>query len=190
MPSGKYTLLITSKEGTLNSNAERTSIEINVLPPFYKSPLAVGIYIIIILSIIFYLSHSLKVKIKLKEIIKYEKKRLQDNEEKTQFKLSFFTNISHEFKTPLTLIIGEVELLLQSPDQQVPDNYRKILNIYKNSLQLKQLILELLDFRKQENKQLKITVTKNNIVNFLYENYLLFKPYADKRNIEFTFKKK
>ena len=190
LPSGKYTLLITSKEGTLNSNAERTSIEINVLPPFYKSPLAVGIYIIIILSIIFYLSHSLKVKIKLKEIIKYEKKRLQDNEEKTQFKLSFFTNISHEFKTPLTLIIGEVELLLQSLDQQVPDNYRKILNIYKNSLQLKQLILELLDFRKQENKQLKITVTKNNIVNFLYENYLLFKPYADKRNIEFTFKKK
>lgn len=73
LPSGKYTLLITSKEGTLNSNAERTSIEINVLPPFYKSPLAVGIYIIIILSIIFYLSHSLKVKIKLKEIIKYEK---------------------------------------------------------------------------------------------------------------------
>ena len=52
------------------------------------------------------------------------------------------------------------------------------------------MILELLDFRKQENKQLKITVTKNNIVNFLYENYLLFKPYADKRNIEFTFKKK
>lgn len=190
LPVGKYTLILSSKEGITHPSAEQTSIEIEILPPFYKSPLAILIYIVIIISVIFYLSHSHKVRTKLKQIIKYEKKRLQDNEEKTQFKLSFFTNISHEFKTPLTLIIGEIELLLQSPDQQVPDNYRKILNIYKNSLQLKQLISELLDFRKQESKQLKISVSKNNIINFLYENYLLFKPYADKRNIEFVFKKK
>ena len=190
LPAGKYTLILSSKEGITNPSLGQTSIDIHILPPFYKSPLAIFIYITIIILAIFYLSHSHKVRNKLKQIIKYEKKRLQDNEEKTQFKLSFFTNISHEFKTPLTLIIGEIELLLQSPDQQVPDNYRKILNIYKNSLQLKQLISELLDFRKQESKQLKITVSKNNIVNFLYENYLLFKPYADKRNIEFIFKKK
>ncbi|MEG2573221.1 MAG: histidine kinase dimerization/phospho-acceptor domain-containing protein, partial [Bacteroides sp.] len=106
-------------------------------------------------------------RIKLQESLKYEQKHNQDIEELNQSKLRFFTNISHEFRTPLTLIIGQIEMLLQV-QSFTPSIYNKILGVYKNSLQLKELISELLDFRKQEQGHMKIKVSKHNIVSFLY----------------------
>ena len=67
--------------------------------------------------------------------------------------------------------------------------FTKILGIYKNSLQLRELITELLDFRKQEQGHMKIKVSRHNLVNFLYENYLLFLEYASSKQINFKFNK-
>ena len=92
------------------------------------------------------------------ESLKYEKKHIEDLEALNQSKLRFFTNISHEFRTPLTLIVGQVETLLQV-QTFTPNIYHKILGIYKNSLQLRELITELLDFRKQEQGHMKIKVS-------------------------------
>ena len=63
------------------------------------------------------------------------------------------------------------------------------MGIYKNSIQLRELITELLDFRKQEQGHMKIKVGPHNIVNFLYENYLLFLEYASAKQINFNFEK-
>ena len=106
----------------------------------------------------------------------------------TAHKLQFFTNITHEIRTPLTLIVGQVETLLQV-QTFTPNIYHKILGIYKNSLQLRELITELLDFRKQEQGHMKIKVSRHNLVNFLYENYLLFLEYASSKQINFKFNK-
>ncbi|WP_240054990.1 ATP-binding protein, partial [Bacteroides uniformis] len=65
----------------------------------------------------------------------------------------------------------------------------KVLGIYKNSIQLRELITELLDFRKQEQGHMKIKVSPHNIVNFLYENYLLFLEYASAKQISLYFEK-
>ena len=70
-----------------------------------------------------------------------------------------------------------------------PNIYNKVLGIYKNSLQLRELITELLDFRKQEQGHMKIKVSQHNLVNFLYENYLLFLEYASSKQINFKFNK-
>ena len=70
-----------------------------------------------------------------------------------------------------------------------PNIYNKVLGIYKNSLQLRELITELLDFRKQEQGHMKIKVSRHNLVNFLYENYLLFLEYASSKQINFKFNK-
>lgn len=120
--------------------------------------------------------------------MKYEQKHIQDVEALNQSKLRFFTNISHEFCTPLTLIVAQVETLLQLQNF-TPAIYNKILGIYKNSIQLRELITELLDFRKQEQGHMKIKVSPHNIVNFLYENYLLFLEYASAKQINFNFEK-
>lgn len=100
----------------------------------------------------------------------------------------FFTNISHEFRTPLTLIIGQMEMLLQVRSFN-PNVYNKILGVYKSCLQLRELVTELLDFRKQEQGHMTIKVCEHNMVHFIYEHYLLFQEYAAQRQITFNFEK-
>nr|WP_302830826.1 hybrid sensor histidine kinase/response regulator transcription factor [uncultured Bacteroides sp.] len=185
--AGTYNLLI-KPEGKDESLCPQVHLTIHVLPPYYKTPLAYFIYLMITAALLWYLIRTYKSRIKLRESLKYEQKHIQDVEALNQSKLRFFTNISHEFRTPLTLIVAQVETLLQLQNF-TPTIYNKILGIYKNSIQLRELITELLDFRKQEQGHMKIKVSPHNIVNFLYENYLLFLEYAGAKQINFNFEK-
>lgn len=181
---GKYTLVIKSQRDGI----EEARLLILVLPSWYETWWAYLIYTIVTVSLLWYLIQNYNSRIKLRESLKYEKKHIEDLEALNQSKLRFFTNISHEFRTPLTLIMGQVETLLQV-QTFTPNIYNKVLGIYKNSLQLRELITELLDFRKQEQGHMKIKVSKHNLVNFLYENYLLFLEYASTKQINFNFNK-
>lgn len=179
---GSYTLVIKAQREGIDD----VRLLIHILPPWYKTGWAILTYLLIIGSLLFYLIRTYKTKIKLRESLKYEKKRTEDIEALNQSKLRFFTNISHEFRTPLTLIVGQVETLLQL-QSFTPAIYSKVLGIYKSSLQLRELITELLDFRKQEQGHMKIKVSRHNLVDFLYENYLLFLEYAGSRQINLQF---
>lgn len=185
--AGVYNLIV-KPDGKNEILCPQVHLTIHVLPPYYKTPLAYFIYLIITGILLWYLIRTYKSRIKLRESLKYEQKHIQDVEALNQSKLRFFTNISHEFRTPLTLIVAQVETLLQLQNF-TPAIYNKILAIYKNSIQLRELITELLDFRKQEQGHMKIKVSPHNIVNFLYENYLLFLEYASARQINFNFEK-
>ncbi len=181
---GKYTLVIKSQRDGI----KEAKLLIIVLPSWYETWWAYLIYTIVTISLLWYLIQNYNSRIKLRESLKYEKKHIEDLEALNQSKLRFFTNISHEFRTPLTLIVGQVETLLQV-QTFTPNIYNKVLGIYKNSLQLRELITELLDFRKQEQGHMKIKVSRHNLVNFLYENYLLFLEYASSKQINFKFNK-
>ena len=184
---GKYTLLV--KNDSRSGAEENISrLEIEILPPFYKTIWAILLYVLSGVAILSYIVRTYKKRISLQAELKYERKHIKDVELLNQHKLRFFINISHEFRTPLTLIIGQMEMLLQVPNF-APLIYNKILRVYKNGLQLRELITELLDFRKQEQGHMKIKVRQQNIVDFLYENYLLFCEYALRRKIEFKFHK-
>lgn len=185
--AGTYNLLI-KPAGKDESLCPQVHLTIHVLPPYYKTPLAYLIYLIITGALLWYLVRTYKSRINLRESLKYEQKHIQDVEALNQSKLRFFTNISHEFRTPLTLIVAQVETLLQLQNF-TPSVYNKVLSIYKNSIQLRELITELLDFRKQEQGHMKIKVSPHNMVNFLYENYLLFMEYASTKQISFNFEK-
>ncbi len=184
---GKYTLVIKAKDAS-GLKIPESRLDIEVLPPFYRTTIAYLFYIFIIGLMIYYFLRAYNSRIKLQESLKYEQKHIQDVEKLNQSKLRFFTNISHEFRTPLTLIIGQMEMLLQA-QSFTPTIYNKILGVYKNSLHLRELITELLDFRKHEEGHMKIKVAEQNIVDFLYENYLLFLEYANARQIAFKFNK-
>ena len=181
---GHYTLIIKAKQ----AEVDEARIDIIVLPPWYRTWWAYMFYIIATLSLIIYLIRAYKARIRLQESLRYEKKHNEDIEELNQTKLRFFTNISHEFRTPLTLIVGQVETLLQL-QSFTPAVYNKLLGVYKSSLQLRELITELLDFRKQEQGHMKIHVCKHNIIHFLNENYLIFREYTNSKNISFIFEK-
>lgn len=118
--------------------------------------------------------------------LEMERKEKEAIEELNQAKLQFFSNISHEFRTPLTLIISQIELLLQSSSLS-PSVYNKLLKVYKNTYHMRNLISELLDFRKLEQGHMKLKVYEQDIVPFLKEIYLSFYEYASSRSITYNF---
>ncbi len=184
---GQYTLVIKA-QSSIERQVPVCKLQIEILPPVYKTVWAYLIYIISAGAIAYYLVRAYNNHIKLRESLKFEKKHAEDIEKLNQAKLRFFTNVSHEFRTPLTLIIGQMEMLLQLRSF-TPMVYNKVLGVYKISLQLKELITELLDFRKQEQGYMSIKVKEHNMVDFVYEHYLLFQEYAAQRKITFTFQK-
>ena len=126
------------------------------------------------------------------KLLEKQKVEIQDMAEKLhesdQAKLRFFTNISHEFRTPLTLIMGPTENLLKKKDYSNAELIRDDISlIYRNEKRLYRLINQLLEIRRVETGTLKLTVIEDDIIVFLREIHSLFKPLADKKNIDFQF---
>lgn len=176
IPAGTYTLKIRPK-GVAPEICPEAEISVRILAPWFSTFPARLIYVLLIAGLVF-----------LSVQFFYEKKRRRDIEELNQSKLRFFTNISHEIRTPLTIIISEIEALMQQ-HSYTPSQYNKVLSIYKNSLSLKELISELLEFRKQEQGQMKIRVAPHNIVYFTNEFFLLFSEYASSKGVSLEFRK-
>lgn len=107
-------------------------------------------------------------------------------EEATQSKLLFYTNISHDFLTPLTLIIEPIEQMLQ--DSQIAQNQYDLLVIMKrNASILHRLVKQVLDFRKFENGQLHLNLSKSNLRKCIEEWCSAFYPSIKRKNIKFNF---
>jgi len=183
---GKYTLQIQATRDNQTWSASK-SIDIEVKKSIWLSYWAIFLYMLIIsLSAYYFIKfkqNQLRLKTDLK-IIKIEKeKEFALNEAK----LNFFTNISHEFRTPLTLILSPLKELLNS--KELSDKEKKRLNIVdQNANKLLNLINQLLDFRKAESGLLKLNASEGNFVRFSEEVYLYFKKLASDRKIKYKFK--
>lgn len=187
IPPGRYRLVLrpTSHDESICPDA---TLDIRILRPWYKSWYSFLVYIILSIAIIYILLKLYWNSLQLKQSIIYEKKKSQDIEDLNQSKLRFFSYVSHEIRTPLTVIIAQIETLMSSKDF-TPGTYKKVLSIYQNSVQLKGLISELLEFRKQELGKLKIKAGPHDIVKLVSEFYLVFDEYAKSKNISFTIEK-
>ena len=113
-----------------------------------------------------------------------EKERIEKEhiEEMNQAKLRFFTNVSHEFRTPLTLIISQVELMLQKNTISL---HNSIFRIRKHAQQMKLLTSELLDFRKFDQNYIQLKLSEQSLNTFLEEVYLSFSAYASQKSISY-----
>ncbi len=129
---------------------------------------------------------NLEIRNQMLEAQKQEIQRMAELlHESDQSKLNFFTNISHEFRTPLTLIIGQTEELLDRADYEETDRIRKELKlIYRNEKRLYRLINQLLEIRHLESGQMQLKPQRQNVVAFARELMDLFQPVADRRGIQ------
>jgi signal transduction histidine kinase/ligand-binding sensor domain-containing protein/AraC-like DNA-binding protein len=184
LPPGDYKLLIkaSNSDGIWRNNTQALSI--SVTPPFYLSVWAFSIYGIISLVILLYLNHKSKVR----NLLKIEEHRIKMDREKewqiNEMKLKFFTNISHDLRTPLTLITTPLQVLLSGT---MEENMRKKLSImYKNANQLLSLINALLDFRKLDVGIDTLNLKSGNFVNFIRDIHASFSVYADERSINLS----
>jgi DNA-binding response OmpR family regulator/nitrogen-specific signal transduction histidine kinase len=121
-----------------------------------------------------------------KHDLKLERLQRENMEKLNYAKLQFFTNISHEFRTPLTLILGPSQSLLDRGEggKDVRD---QLLNIHANAQRLLRLVNQLLDFRKAESGNLKLEVSEGNIIKFVKEVKLSFDALAEQMKIDFSF---
>ncbi len=160
-------------------NGRYTELEIVITPPIWKSTLAYVVYLILILSGIYFALRLVWKFNKLNNDIQLEKKL-------TNHKLRFFTNISHEFRTPLTLIRGAVENL--NDMENVPQGVQKQINVLsRNSNNLSRLIDQLLEFRKLQNQVLTLDLSETDIVAFGKDIFGGFLEMASQKEISYLF---
>lgn len=178
IPAGHYTLIVRNKQ----NHAHNLSIEICILPPWYTSWYAYLIYGMLLIGIYYWASLFIKSRQELRQ----ERKDKEQEAVINQWKLRFFTNIAHEFRTPLTLILGQLDLMMQSP-KMAPRIMKYAESIHQNTTKLKSLITELLEFRQQEQGFLQIKVQEQNLVTFLKSIYDIFREYTAMKGIDFSF---
>ena len=140
--------------------------------------------------------YSLRANRKINRLLKVQNTEILDQknrlvemtaraQEATEAKFNFFTNISHEFRTPLTLILGPLEDMLSSAKLHFTAKNSLEL-IHKNAIRLLRLINQLMEFRKIENDKIQVKASENNLVDFVREIADSFAPIARKKNITFN----
>lgn len=162
-------------------SGERT-LKIKVLPHWYQSTLAILLYILTFLLGLGVLSFLMRIRLKEKEAIKAERAKRIQEKEISQAKMQFFTNISHEFRTPLTLILNPITDLLKK-EGATGEQRERYNSVYRNAMRLKQLIDELMDFRKLAFKKMKLKVQKVNVRDVANEVVLFFNDEAKNKGI-------
>ncbi len=182
--NGDYTLKIIASNNDEVWNTEGISVNITILPPIWRTGWAYLAYFIIIGLIVLFLQNQISSRIRQKNAILNERLEKERNEELNQMKLSFFTNITHEFRTPLTLISAPLDNLISEdvPFERKEYYYRLIKG---NVRRLKRLVDQLLDFRKAEHERLKLKVTAMDIKEFIQSMGDNFFELARKKEIDF-----
>ncbi|NMH88378.1 hybrid sensor histidine kinase/response regulator transcription factor [Flavivirga algicola] len=171
-----------------NSWSEPNEIKVIILPAPWKTWWAYLIYLSLGALLFYFIRKLIKARIIARNELKRERLEKEQIEEVNKLKLQLFTEISHEFRTPLTLILGPVEQLLKSNiEEENPEYKRKLDTIKINTNVLLQLTSELLDFRKSESGKARLFASKNNIVPFIQQTKLSFDELAQQKNIDFQF---
>ena len=184
---GHYTFHVRGDQvGVHGREAPSVSFELIVEAPVYQRAWFILLMVLAAILIAGYIIRMFWIRKTLRHSLLAEKREKEYIESVNQSKLRFFTNISHEFRTPLTLIVSQLEMLMERNDIQ-PLVYGKLVGIHRNTLRMKRLITELLDFRKQEQGFEKFKYSKQDIYSFLDEIYLSFKEYARGKQIIFEY---
>jgi len=182
---GKYTFEVKAMvEGSNKWSNKNVKLLIRIKPPFYLSPLAYFIYLISTAAIILYLVRRYHLKIALKNSRRMEVFEHEKQKEVYQAKIEFFTNVAHEIRTPLTLIIGPMEKLIKQA-HVVPTIEKNLKIMGRNTDRLLKLTNQLLDFRKTETSDFSLNFVKANIQEILKDVFLQFQPAAEQENISY-----
>ena len=181
---GEYTFEVKCTNKSNVWSEKPTQLIINISPPWYLSWIALTSYLILASATILFIMHFFISRTKLRRDIELSEFKVQTEHELTEKKLAFFTNVSHDLKTPLTLIDAPVNELLQS-DRFDAEEKDKLLIIKRNSQRLYKLIAQLLDFRKLSNKQLPLKVSQANITNLIENIYQSFSKEFRDKSIDF-----
>jgi len=172
---GNYTFEVMASVDGQWEQARKATIRVSVLSPPWKTWWAYCIYVMVFVSALWF------------SVYYYTKKVREDKEQELdQMKLNFFINVSHEFRTPLTLILNPVDKILSAYND--PEEVKKsALIIQRSSRRLLHLVNQLLDLRKMDLGKTPLEISNINIVKFSKDVFLLFEDLAKAKGIRFVF---
>lgn len=186
LPPGEYVLKVRNRIYGGEWNTNQAMIQINISKPFWYTWWAYLIYALLFSAFLYAFRkytiawEKMRSQLSLKEAINIKDKELH------QVKQRFFNNISHEIRTPVTLILGAINRIKEEiiPSSNVT---QQITSLSKNSQYLMKLVNELLEFRKLEAGQVSLKASQINISEFVKEIYLSFATQASSKNIILNF---
>ncbi|WP_071397160.1 hybrid sensor histidine kinase/response regulator transcription factor [Flammeovirga pacifica] len=190
LPAGDYILKVNAANSDNFWSDQPKELKITIQRHPFLSNYAIVIYVLstFLLLIIIYRIYS-RIRKQKKEVFiaGLEKKNA---EEAAQSKLRFFTNISHEFRTPLTLITIPLDRLINSIDLSEVEKKKHLKIIKQNADLMLRLVNQILDFRKLEQNKMQLSMQSMNIIEFISSIVKGFQPLADNKEITLQFKSK
>lgn len=181
---GEYILRVKASNNDGMWNEEGTSLKILVHPPFWISTWAYSLYFVLLAALVLIVRKLFMRDIKIKQAMEIEKMEVQKLQEIDSLKMQFFSNISHEFRTPLSLIVGPVERMLETEKNEKTQSHLNI--VHRNVQRLLRLINQLMDFRKIEESKLRLSPSKADIIVFVKDLCSSFNIEASQRNISYS----
>jgi signal transduction histidine kinase len=182
---GKYVFRVRASNNDGVWDRAGTSVKIYVHPPFWRTLYAYIVYVLAIAGLLLYIRHRGIQKLKRKFAREQERKEVERVRELDRLKIRFLTNLSHEFRTPISLIMGPVDQLLSGEKNEKASNQLQM--VKRNARRLLNLVNQLLDFRKMEEHELRLQVSEGEIVSFVKEVSHSFKDLSERKKIDFVF---
>jgi ligand-binding sensor domain-containing protein/signal transduction histidine kinase/AraC-like DNA-binding protein len=183
---GSYTLLVKASNNDGIWMKEPVRMQLNILPPPWKTWWAFVAYGMVVLGLIYILLRFNRTRWKLVHDLEIEHLEKEQQENLHRAKLNFFTNVAHEIRTPLTLIVSPIETVEERYSHDV-FLQRQLRMVKTNTTRLMRLINQLLDFQKQEVGNLKLKMDEGNIIDLLRETIFSFTEHANSRHIGLKF---
>lgn len=182
LPPGNYTFRVNVADGRGSFKGKETQLRITVLAPIWATQYAYALYFLVTASIIWYLIYNYHSRTRERNKRKLERIRHRKEEEVYNAKIDFFTNVTHEIRTPLTLIKAPLEKVLKKTAEQ-PFIQKHLQTMERNTDRLLELTDQLLDFRKIEVQGYQLNFRVVNLNDLLTDSYLNFKMVAAQKNI-------
>jgi len=178
-----FRVLASNSDGVWNDKG--VTIRVIVKPPFWKTGFAYFIYALIVLAALYIGRVRIIRRTKAKFALAEERREALRVHELDRMKIKFFTNLSHEFRTPLTLILSPVDKLIRGMDD--PGRRQLAMTIERNAKRLLHLVNQLLDLRKMEVNELKLSMRPGDIAGFIRTTVESFTDLAEERGIVFRY---
>lgn len=181
---GHYVFHIRAKNRISDITGPERSIEIVVAPPFWATWLAYFLYAALVAGIVYSLYRNHQNRQKEKMALAIEKLEKENLNVLHQHKMNFFTYISHEFKTPLSIIIASVEMLFQRGESEQSEVNEIHQSIKRSATRLLFLVNQLMEFRKIETDHAVLNITRGNVIDFLNQIIAVYRPLLSKKGID------
>jgi signal transduction histidine kinase/ligand-binding sensor domain-containing protein/DNA-binding response OmpR family regulator len=193
---GDYVFRVKASNNNGVWNAKEASVIIHIKPPLWRTWYAYLFYFLLIIGLLLFSRYRTlnrlrttfaaeQEKLLARQVLEQERKEAEVARELDQLKIKFLTNLSHEFRTPISLIMAPVDTLLSKPTDEKTGGH--LYMIKRNARRLLNLVNQLLDFRKMEEHELVLHTSQGEVIAFIKEVFDSFKDLSERKNIHYVF---